>query len=532
MSHAVVLAPPLVPVLAVPLVAIAATYAVVMMIQYLSKVPEVDLKCEAVQKAVRTLVDEIGRGLDRAAERVERETNQGEISGKGKAAIEAELGTLRNSVFPQVLKAMTAGTLTTSDITMIRDRIEALELLQAQQKALYLENRKRAAFLETRLAGALDAVQGRFPDKVPIAQVEQKRREILETPDTRIEEKVAALTELLGILESVSEQAVIDDVVARLLEAGSAPTADRRPRPRPAAPASAAREAFDRAAHLQGLKTDLAFTLEKLLAEFPEAVPAQLRALAEEAATSPLLQRVAAVRDQVKLAYQTNRSRVVLTEFFRSRLAEFLAALDEGHPLHGEIADAMARPVLERQEFTRLVTRFETHLARKLEEEQRRFLEEKVRGALAKLDYVILQDDGPAALARKLAESGLALLETRYPDFRVILRLGKNETLSLRLIRIVAREEDKQGVSEYQRKQDQEIKEEWCHSADQFRLLLNESGVLLVEKLRMEDEVQYFTLEQLEQQGIDVSRLRDRPETTTRKPQPAQQKGERKGGPV
>jgi hypothetical protein len=164
--------------------------------------------------------------------------------------------------------------------------------------------------------------------------------------------------------------------------------------------------------------------------------------------------------------------------------------------------------VITRDLYQQKFIEIESELARMVEQKRRHFIEEKVRNNLSKLDYVVLDTSMEEAVTSKLDRGEIAMLDTKYDDYKLLVRMAKDDTIALRLIRVVASEREKSEVTDFQKKKDQELMGEWCKNLDVLKQNLQESGVLLVEQIRVEEDVDYLTVEQLEQQKVDTSKIR------------------------
>lgn len=495
MSSAVILLPALIPVSVVA--AYVSVGCIALLTQWVMHATGQENCREALARASEEIIEVVRSGIGATLEAIRKQVADGAVSERSGVEILREAAHLQDVVLPEILEGVRQGKLTKGDLVPFRQRLEQLELLVAQHQALLTEHRKRSAFLAGKVESLLRNIKEKAAADSPLEALEARAREILGVPDARIEERVAELTSFAAGLNAMAGRNHMRELVDRLL-------------PHSASSVSAAGTAFDASVRLKAMQADIGYFLERLGSDFPASLTGQLRESAAVARESTNPQQVSAVRDALRLAWQAEHSALVLSNFFRERLEGFLGQLGPAEPLHVEIGAVLREERIGRETFDRLFLAFETWLGERIDAERHRVLEESVRTALGKLDYVLLQNDGPAELAAKLRETGTALLETRHPDYALMLRLGANDAVAMRLIRIVEREEDKRNVSEFQRTQDTEMKAEWCRNADVFKELLDEAGVRMVEKLRVEDDVQYFTLEQLEGLRIDVSHFRRR----------------------
>ncbi len=450
------------------------------------------------------------------------------LSNRSREALQREIELIRGTMIPKCLSDLRDGVLGEREVRAVVDKLEGLDLLLVQHRSGFTQSRSRADFLSGKIASLLPDLTSRYSGSGKEDALKARFEEIRGIPEEDIEERIGLLEEFLGRIECISDGKVLRKVVDRLLAGTRIPgVAATGPGPAPILPPD---EGLDRMTRLKTLLNDLAFYHQKLGAEFPELLDDQMQKLVSEASGSDHLQRVSAVRDQVKLVYQKAHSRMVLSSFFKDRLIALRATLSPDNPLTGRLGRAIEEAVVERGLFQELSEAVEKHHLGEFDEEMKLGIREKVSSALDRLNYVVIDDDERKEIVDRLSESRMALLNTKYDDYKLLLRMGKDDALSIRLVRVVQNLKERENISEFQKQKDTDLKNEWCHNVDLLREHLEAMGIIVNQKLRLEDDVQYLTIEQLEQQKVDTSRLRKTTPDAVKKGQARQRKRGEKSG--
>ncbi len=267
-------------------------------------------------------------------------------------------------------------------------------------------------------------------------------------------------------------------------------------------------------------RQEIEFFYDRIRSEGTNSLSNNVTRLADEAKVSFFPGRIFAIRDEVKLTYQKILEARQLNNFYRTKLESFLGLLgpasDPGtgvvtsgrSQLRERIIAALSLGTLSREGFYALAGEVEVFLAREYDRKSQTLLEEKLQAGLAQLDYVVSGDSLEKEVAAGFSRGEVVLLDTKFDEYKLLLRLGKDGAIVMRLVRIVESEKEKSNQSDFQKKKDLDLMREWCKQGDRLLEFLRENGVICFETLRVAESVDYMTIEQLEQSRIDVSRLK------------------------
>lgn len=225
-----------------------------------------------------------------------------------------------------------------------------------------------------------------------------------------------------------------------------------------------------------------------LIGEYDAAVQAELAPLVAGAREERLLQRLEMLRDMVRVRYGRLKEDTAVSRVYRDDLERIMAALaplEGSEELRKQGALLQGQPFISREQYTGFVRAASGHMTALCEEA---FLLDEMREKLALLGYEVAVD--AAAL---LSRNQPAFLDTRWPDHKVLLRLGRGGELATRLVRVVATEQERKEITAYQRQRDREVATEWCHDLDGFIAGLREQGYAFTTVLRKEPEDEEVT---------------------------------------
>jgi len=194
-----------------------------------------------------------------------------------------------------------------------------------------------------------------------------------------------------------------------------------------------------------------------------------------------------------------------LSTFFAHRLSVLKAVIPAETPLGRDLAATLESPLISRETHARLVLACEQFLTTEKAGNDREALQAQLRTRLARHSIVVLDQAAEATVSQRLNAGETVLLPTRNEGYHALLRLSATGEVTLRLLKIIADEREKQDITEHMRLRDREIKADWCRHLD---LLLDElagAGIFALEQLRVEADLDYVTIEQLSAARVDVS---------------------------
>ncbi|MDR3230910.1 MAG: hypothetical protein LBT65_05680, partial [Synergistaceae bacterium] len=226
-------------------------------------------------------------------------------------------------------------------------------------------------------------------------------------------------------------------------------------------------------------------------------------------ADTPFPDRLNLLRRQVRTLYARLRERTALTTLFREKLEELYALVQAAQVPGKDFAPeaaALARrcetlcggEYIDRTPFMNLYEDICRFAFSRNEEIADALFAQKVGDVLDELGYELLTDameeetettDETSALQiPALLPDRVQYLESPYEGYRVMIRTGGQGEVSVRLVRVVADEKEKEAEGEYQRRKDVETGQKWCHDVDGFLDRMREEGLPLDVTLRREPE--------------------------------------------
>jgi hypothetical protein len=106
-----------------------------------------------------------------------------------------------------------------------------------------------------------------------------------------------------------------------------------------------------------------------------------------------------------------------------------------------------------------------------------------MREKLSDLGYSIVDEQ-----AEPFSQGKPLFFDTRWDEYKVLVRIGEGGELVTRLARIVATEREKAETTDYQRQRDKEVAHSWCHDFDKFIDSLQQQGYAFKSVMRKEPE--------------------------------------------
>lgn len=220
-----------------------------------------------------------------------------------------------------------------------------------------------------------------------------------------------------------------------------------------------------------------------LLRGYDEAAYRELAPLASGARGEALPQRLVMIRDTVKVRYGRLKEAAAATAVYRGYLTGIVArlrALDGTDGLLERAELLVAQPVIAKDEYNRFAREAADHIAALREEE---LLLADMRERLIGLGYQVTDDE-----AGGLAHGRPVFFDTRWDEYKVLVRLGEGSELATRLVRVVGSEKERAEITSYQRQRDKEVAKNWCHDFDSFITGLEGKGYAFKSIMRMEPD--------------------------------------------
>ncbi len=420
-----------------------------------------------LKKCSRSLEKE----LEKAVSLIHRNFQNAVLNKEGMEELLKEEAEIKKEA-ARIVELVGTGAFSPVDARHFRSLLERFSENLSRREQEAREQTRLAAYLLERVRKSLDRASESYPDrKDEVGEYRAKSRKFRDLPPDKLVEHLGALADLCEkvTLSFMEEKAVTDRDLLKPLQ-------------------------------------EIEFYLERLRTEFPRSTLGELETSVREARDSVFPEKILAIRDEIQLKLQKAREEKFLGQFFHDNLQASLVLFEDGHPVRVAIARELREPQISRESFRALSMQIEKALQAKVDLERKKVLQEKVREGLSRLDYVVGKSSLAEKAGEKLERGEILLLETRYPDYKVLIKLGEDESLVIRLIRVVETARERDDVSEFQRRKDSEMVKEWCGSVDILLEDLRKNGIGVNEHLRVEEKVDYMTIEQLELSGIHLGK--------------------------
>ncbi|MBF0408823.1 MAG: hypothetical protein HQM10_15860 [Candidatus Riflebacteria bacterium] len=247
------------------------------------------------------------------------------------------------------------------------------------------------------------------------------------------------------------------------------------------------------------IREEIKFYSQRLeIYEFDENKKSEIKKLYEKALKNESYDILQAIRDDIKISLHERQQSEKLSEFFKSQLKAFLEVDYVATAMKKSIESAIAADILSRERYEKIYSDVTECINLKIKLQKERIIREKISQELAKLNYASVEPPEPD-IAETLASGKIAVLNTRERQYKLLVKLNSDQSVSIRLVRVVENISEKSDVSELQRQKENEIKEKWCNTADTFIQNLRNHGIFFIERVRFEDGIDSITIEQLEQ---------------------------------
>lgn len=234
----------------------------------------------------------------------------------------------------------------------------------------------------------------------------------------------------------------------------------------------------DKAEEVNLLLQDI-FDFWERMSFYDEREADRLKPLIDETTQGTSNSRLKLIRSQIKTKYQKLREQVVMTDIFKRDLRDFLPPVKRAigaEKLYIRIEELLTAPFISRDEYDEICSKANDIL------EEQNFIE-KVDKVLSEMGYSLMDENGKPA---HLTSDQMRMLETPYDGYRVRIKVGKDNKLVTRLIRVVGSEEEKSTFSEYQKQKDIETGKKWCNDLAKFYSTLEDDGITMKTIMRKE----------------------------------------------
>ncbi len=441
---------------------------------------------------------------------MQKKFSESEVTGSVRTSLASELESLRK--MPEFVgKRISEGKISATDVERIRGEFDDFNRKIAMAEARLREARQMVSFHEEQVAKYLSQMEEKYGgDECILKDFQSQQNRLLQMSDSEPQKKASQLSDLSSRVAAMLDKLVIENLVGKLVPANEAAQPGRihSKKSRSISPDKRMEMRIQKISRIKKHQEEIEYCFMRLKQASPETVTSDMAGLFDEAAASESIERVSAIRDEIKMAYQEVHEKTILSGFFKTKLIECKQHFTLSAALSEKVNLALEMKVLTADMYKKLFIDIEGELVRMVERQRRGQLEKKIREGLSTLDYVVLDPSIEESIATRLQKGEPVLLDTKHDEYKLLVKLAPNASVAIRLVRIVESERDKQNVSDRQMKRDKDIMGEWCKSLDVFKETLESNGVLLVEQLRVEDRIDYLTIEQLDQQKIDVSKLR------------------------
>ncbi|GAB1354410.1 hypothetical protein MASR1M12_31480 [Erysipelotrichia bacterium] len=402
--------------------------------------------------------------------------------------------------FEKILGAISKGALPQAMIQSLNRKLENFQWKITEMEGANRRLRERYNALVESCARRIEGLKNQTVENKVSQDLKNKWLKITKMPEAAFNEKLQRLITLSATLSVIEEKQCTTEILTKTLK-------ELKDKSKPSKLKQTVSIGTDKKLDLIEQKTlweSIDYYMGRFQRDFPNALPARIVTIVEKARESLYVERLPVILDQVKVEFQKYSAEKELTEYFKLKLRSYAAMLPEQHKLQQELNDFLDKTVITRSDFADMSEKLVASVKCVMAEGQKRILQEKVQASLAKIQYLVTETLNPEQTMGRLLNSEIVCLDTKYPDFKVLLRITKDSSVSLRLIRTVDNEKDLKNQSDFQKQKDREVMGEWCKHADLFLEALRDEGVISFEELRIESEVSYYTREQLKQLGVET----------------------------
>ncbi len=222
------------------------------------------------------------------------------------------------------------------------------------------------------------------------------------------------------------------------------------------------------------------------VAFFSEHEAEKLKPLIGEAKNDTGISRLKLIRTQIKTTYNRLREQAILTDTFKQSLNDFLPSVRRAHNteyLCTRIEDLLRTDVISHDDYDEIYKAVKIVLAEQSETIEDAFFAEKITSTLNEMGYNLVDENGNPA---ELPPNTMRMIETPYDGYKVRVKVGRDNSVVTRLVRVVGSEEEKSATSEYQRQKDIETGKKWCKDLEKFYKALEDDGLHMKDVMRKE----------------------------------------------
>ena len=224
------------------------------------------------------------------------------------------------------------------------------------------------------------------------------------------------------------------------------------------------------------------------VAFFSEYEAEKLKPLISEAKNNIGISRLKLIRTQVKTKYNRLREQAILTDTFKQSLNDFLSSIRRARNtehLCTRIESLLRADVISRDDYDEIYKAVKIILSEQSKTIEDAFFTEKIASTLNEMGYNLVDENGNPA---ELTPNTMRMIKTPYDGYAVRVKVGHDNSVVTRLVRVVSSEEEKSATSEYQPQKDIEIGQKWCKDLKKFYQALEDDGLPMKDVMRKEPE--------------------------------------------
>ena len=224
------------------------------------------------------------------------------------------------------------------------------------------------------------------------------------------------------------------------------------------------------------------------VAFFSEYEAEKLKPLIAEAKNDTGISRLKLIRTQIKTTYNRLREQAILTDTFKQSLNDFLPSIRRARNteyLCTRIEDLLRADVISRDDYDEIYKAVKIILSEQSKTIEDSFFAEKIASTLNEMGYNLVDENGNPA---ELSQNTMRMIETPYDGYKVRVKVGRDNSVVTRLVRVVGSEEEKSATSEYQRQKDIETGKKWCKDLEKFYKALENDGLQMKDVMRKEPD--------------------------------------------
>ncbi|MHB8881896.1 MAG: hypothetical protein ACYC69_10370 [Thermodesulfovibrionales bacterium] len=231
-----------------------------------------------------------------------------------------------------------------------------------------------------------------------------------------------------------------------------------------------------------------------LIEKLDPAVCLELGRLVKGIETETYIQRIEMVNNNIKLRYGQLKEALAWTAVYRDvlqKLHQKLALYEGSGQISASINEILEARYINKTDYESMLMSAAEFISHAEEDSERKRLRDrlaqKIKGGLEGLGYAVISEGDDL---ESLENEKIVYLDTRWEDYKVMMRLSEGQELVTRLVKVVPTEADMVNMSEYQKQKDIEVAKQWCKDYDEFLGRLGSEGIGFNVKLRKEPDVE------------------------------------------